>query len=578
MRKDTLKRLLSYLRPYKTQVVLALLCAFASVLLSLLGPVFIGRAIDAMLGPGRVQFAPIVRVLSLAGVAIALSAVAGWGMQVLTRCLSAKASQDIRRQVFTRLNEVPLRKLDRRRHGELASRLVNDADAVAEGLMQGLGQLFPGLVTILATIGVMLVLNWVIALVVILITPLSILFAQFVGRRTARFFRSMSNAQGATSGFVGEMVEGRRVLQDLGYEQEAGRQFDRLNADYTREYRRAVLYSSFINPGTRFVNAIVFGAVAVLGGIYAIHGGITVGGLSVFLNYANQYTKPFNEVTAVLTQVQTAFASVERLFEVIDWTPETPDAKGALAPSHSEGYVKAEEVCFSYNKEIPFIRSFSFATQPGTRIALVGPTGCGKTTIINLLMRFYEVDAGSITVDGQEIRTVRRDALRSLYGMVLQDSWLKQATVRDNIAYANPGASDDEVVEAAKKALAHGFIKRLPQGYDTVLARGGEDLSAGEKQLLCIARIMLAKPDMLILDEATSSIDTRTELLIQKAMERLMVGRTSFVVAHRLSTIQNADEILVMDAGQIVERGRHEELLEKGGFYAGLYNSQFGGV
>ncbi len=571
-----LRRLLPYLSPYKSVLVLAVACALGQVLLFLLAPVFIGRAIDAMLGPGQVVFATVLQMLLLAGGAVLAGGLCQWGMQAATRSLSAKATNDLRRTVFARLGEVPLKKLDTHPRGDLSSRLVNDADAVAEGLLQGLGQLLPGVAAILATLAVMLVLNWVIALVVLLVTPLSIVFAQAVGKRTARFFRSMSREQGQVSAYVGEIVRGQGILQDFGYETETQAAFDEMNRSYAGEYRKAILYSSFINPGTRLVNALVFAAVAALGGVYAIGGGITVGGLSVFLSYANQYTKPFNDVTAVLTQVQTAIAGAERLFEVIDWQPEAASPLGAASPRHAEGYVQAENVCFSYTVERPLIENFSLSANPGKRIALVGPTGCGKTTLINLLMRFYEIDSGKISVDGRDITEIERGALRGLYGMVLQDTWLKQATVRENIAYGRPEASEAEIVDAAKKALAHSFIMRLPKGYNTVLKTGGEGLSAGEKQLLCIARIVLAKPDMLILDEATSSIDTRTEILVQQAMARLMQGHTSFIVAHRLSTIQNADEILVMDAGKVVERGRHEELLAKGGFYTKLYNSQFG--
>ncbi len=577
MKRKLLRRVAHYLRPYRWRLCFTMCFALGQVLLFLLVPVLIGEAINSMIGVGSVEFSAIFPILLGAGVAILLGGGAQWVMQILARKISADVAQDIRQNAFDHLGKVPLKELDNRKRGDLASRLVNDADAVAEGLLQTISQLFPGVVTIITTLAVMFVLNWAIALVVLLATPLSVLFARFAGKRTARYFRGMMDEQGRLSAFVGEMVHEQGVVKDFGYEQQAQHQFEQQNKKYATQYRKAVFYSSIINPGTRFVNVLVFAAVAVLGGMYAIAGGITVGGLSVFLNYANQYTKPFNEVTAVLTQVQTAMAGAERLFEMIDLVPEKEDCIDAFVPTHVQGVVQAKNVSFSYEKNRPLLQDISFLATSGKRIALVGSTGCGKTTLINLLMRFYEVDAGEISVDGHAIDSIQRSTLRKLYGMVLQETWLKQATVRDNIAYGVPNASDEEVIQAAKQALAHGFITRLPHGYNTVLKAGGEGLSAGEKQLLCIARIVLAKPELLILDEATSSIDTRTEILIQQAMEKLMKGHTSFVVAHRLSTIQNADEILVMDAGRITERGTHAQLVEKNGFYTRLYNSQFGG-
>ncbi len=580
MKTYTIKRIGGYILPYKASLCAAILGALLSVPLMLLAPVLVGRAIDHILGPGRVEFEVIGPILLVMAGTVVAAGLLQWMGQVATRRLSAYAARDMRRQAFERLAEVPVKTLDNHPRGDLTSRLVNDADAVAEGMLQGIGQLFPGVVTILATVVIMLVLNPVIGVVVIVVTPLSILFARFLGRRSARMFRDMSAAQGAIGSYVAEMVRGQPMVRALGYEADSTEVFGVMNKTHADAYFKATFYSAVINPGTRLVNAIVFAAVGTLGGLYAIAGGITVGGLSAFLSYANQYTKPFNDVTAVLTQIQGAIASAERLFEVIDWAPEPGDdevAGGrALIPAHGEGHVRAEGVSFSYRPDVPLIRDLHFNAEPGKRFALVGPTGCGKTTIINLLMRFYEIDEGTISVDGQDAKRIARGALRSLYGMVLQDTWLKNATVRENIAYAKPDATMEEVVAAAKEALAHGFIKRLPQGYDTVLKPGGEGLSAGQRQLLCIARIMLARPDILILDEATSSIDTRTEMLIQRALEKLMRGHTSFIVAHRLSTIQSADEILVMNKGRVIERGRHEELLDKGGFYAKLYNSQFG--
>lgn len=575
MKKNTIQRMAWYLAPYKGLLLGALLGALAYVPLGLLGPVFIGRAIDAIAGAGDVDFAVVLLNLGWLAATAAASALLQWLMMVCTRKASAYAAQQMRRQAFERLNDVPLGRIDTQPHGDIVSRLVNDADNVSEGYLQALTQLFPSVVTIVATIVLMFTLNALIALVVIVATPLSILFARLVTRRTGKMFLLQSKAQGAVSSQVGEAVNNQALLSAFGYEKASEEEFDAVNDAYFGANFKATVYSSFINPGTRYVNAIVYAAVGVFGALLALRGGITVGGISAFLAYANQYTKPFNEITAVFTQLQAAVAGAERLFEVIDWPPETPDVLDAALPSHSAGRVTAQGVYFSYVPERKLIQDFNLETKPGQRIALVGPTGCGKTTIINLLMRFYDVDAGKILVDDVPVVGIKRDALRGLYGMVLQDTWLKQATVRENIAYANPNATDEEVQAAAKAAYAHRFIMRLPKGYDTVLENGGEGLSAGQRQLLCIARIMLAKPDMLILDEATSSIDTRTEMLIQKALQQLMEGHTSFIVAHRLSTIQNADVILVMDAGRIIERGRHEELLAKGGFYAKLYNSQF---
>lgn len=575
VKKSVLRRLMVYALPHKKLLFGGLAAALFSVPLALLGPVLIGRAIDAIVGAGDVDFKTVGINLALLGLTAAGAAFLQWILQVCARKVSALAAQDLRRQAFRRINEVPLGRIDTTRHGDVVSRLVNDADAVSEGLLQGGSQLFPGVITILATLVLMLVLDARIALVVIIITPLSIVFARVVVSRTGRLFTYQSVAQGKISGFVNEMVANQSLLRAFGAEKLSEQEFAEANEEYFNANFKATVYSSIVNPGTRFINALVYAAVGIFGAFIAVGGGITVGGISAFLAYANQYSKPFNEISAVTTQLQAAMAGAARLFEVMDWEPETEDVAGALAPQQSSGCVEAKDVCFSYTPGRPLIQNFTTTASPGQRIALVGPTGCGKTTIINLLMRFYEVDSGSIQVDGTPVQQMRRDALRRLYGMVLQDTWLKKATVRDNIAYGKPGASNEEIVEAAKAAYAHSFIKRLPQGYDTVIETGGGNLSVGQKQLLCIARIMLSKPDILILDEATSSIDTRTEMLIQKALERLMQGHTSFIVAHRLSTIQNADNILVMDAGKVIEHGTHEQLLEKNGFYARLYNSQF---
>lgn len=573
--KVPLRRIVQYVLPYKKLLIGSFAGALLSVPLALVGPVFIGRAIDAIIAPGNVNFNEVFTNLLIFGVAMALAAVLQWAMQVCTRKISALAAQQMRHEAFSRINETPLKQIDTTPHGDLVNRLVNDADAVSEGLLQGLTQFIPGVIAILSTLVLMLMLDVPLALLVIVITPLSVLFARVVVRRTGNLFFKQSVAQGKMSGFVGEMVTNISLLRAFGAEANSELEFEETNEDYFSANFKATVYSSTINPGTRFINAVVYAAVGAFGALIAVQGGITVGGVSAFLAYANQYTKPFNEISAVTTQLQSAIAGAQRLFEVIDWQLEAPDIPGALAPQNCKGKVEAEDVYFSYTPNRPLIQNFTTTAQPGQRIALVGPTGCGKTTIINLLMRFYEVNRGRICVDDVPILNMQRNALRGLYGMVLQDTWLKQATVRENIAYGRPGASHDEVLEAAKAAYAHGFIKQLPNGYDTVIQTGGGNLSAGQKQLLCIARIMLAKPDMLILDEATSSIDTRTEMLIQKALGKLMQGHTSFIVAHRLSTIQNADTILVMESGRIIEQGNHETLLAKNGFYARLYNSQF---
>ena len=575
MKKYIVKRMLGYAKPYKLYFAGALLGAVLGVLCTLLGPVLVGRAIDYVLGAGKVDFKGVLICLVWLGLTGLGAAVMQWLLQVCTRNISALVAQQMRKEAFAAINQSPIKQIDNHSHGDLVSRLVNDADAVAEGVMQGLTQLFPGIVTVAATLWVMFSLNFAIALVVVVATPLSILFARFVARRTGKMFLAQSRSQGAISGYVGEMVRRQSLLQAFGYEEASLEEFEELNQQYFENNFKATFYSSVSNPGTRFVNALVYAAVGVFGAFSAVSGGISVGGLSVFLSYANQYTKPFNDISAVLTQIQGAFASAERLFEVIDWIPETPDAPLAKAPKNSQGDVDFRDVAFSYVKARPLIQDFTLQTKPGQRIALVGPTGCGKTTLINLLMRFYEIDEGEILIDQVPALEIQRGALRGLFGMVLQETWLKAATVSENIAYACHEAPMEEVIAADNAAYDHSFIKRLPQGYDTVLESGGGNLSAGQKQLLCIARIMLSKPDMLILDEATSSIDTRTEMLIQKALEKLMQGHTSFIVAHRLSTIQNADVILVMDGGRIMEKGTHEQLLQAKGAYYKLYNSQF---
>jgi len=571
MTKTIMRQLYKYLRKYRALLIFALAAAIISVPLGLLSPVLIGRAVDIIASRDGIDFAALAHTLMLLALTAAISAILTWAMNLLARKASARAAQDLRTEAFEQINRAPFSLLDTKRHGDIVSRLVNDTDAVSEGLLQTISQLVPGIVTVITTIVLMCMLNIWIALAVIVVTPLSIFFARFIGLRTNKHFLRQSQAQGKISAFASEMVGNQPLITALGYQDQSATEFAALADDYYDANFKATLYSSVVNPGTRFVNAIVYGAVGVFGAMYAIAGGISIGSLSAFLAYANQYTRPFNEITAVLTQMQAAIASAERIFEIIHWESDSPDDIDAKAPAHSDGHVQARNVYFSYNRKKPLIQDFSLDAKPGMRIAVVGPTGCGKTTLINLLMRFYDVDSGKILVDNTPITRIRRDNLRSLYGMVLQDTWLKHATIRENIAYAHPDAAMDDVIAAAKSAMIHNFVLQLPQGYDTMVENGGENFSAGQRQLLCIARIMLAKPDMLILDEATSSIDTRTELTIQRALERLMHGRTSFIVAHRLSTVRGADLILVMNLGQIVERGTHEELIKYGGVYASMY-------
>ena len=575
MKNAVFSRLMDYLKPHKKWLALGVIGALVSAPVTLLGPIFIGRAIDEILPGKMASWEVILQNLVLLGVSAGISALFHWLMQLANRTLSARLAQTLRRDAFESVNGAPLSRIDGAPHGDLVSRLVNDADAAAEGVLQGLSQLLPGLVTLIVTLILMLYLNVRLALLVILITPLSVIFSRLIVVRTGKFFVRQSTVQGEMSALVGEMVGNRAVVRAMGYEKSALERFEKKNREYYSENFKATLYSSIINPGTRFVNTIVYVAVGLFGALLAIRGDITIGVVTVFLAYANSYTKPFNEVGAVMTQLQSAFAGIERLLELCDWESEPADLPDAVHPEGTKGCVSAKELCFSYQPDRPLIRELSFDAKPGQRIALVGPTGCGKTTIINLLMRFYELDSGEISVDGCSISEIARNSLRGMYGMVLQETWLKRATVAENIAYARPDATHEEIVAAAKAAFAHGFIRQLPEGYDTVIGKAGGNLSEGQKQLLCIARIMLAKPDILILDEATSNIDTRTELLIQQAMDKLMEGRTSFVVAHRLSTIRNADCILVMRDGMVLERGTHEELLKRAGVYAEMLASQF---
>lgn len=576
--KSVLKRLLRYAKPHAGFLLLALVSAIINVSLTLYGPILVGRAIDYVIGPDQVDFAAMVPVLITLAVTIVVSAAFQWLMTYCTNRVSYKTVRDLRIQTYEKINTLPLKYIDGHAHGDLISRIVNDVDQVSDGLLQGITQLFTGVVTIVGTLLFMLTISPVITVVVVLVTPLSLFVAAFIARLTHRQFVEQQATQGELSGFVEEMIGGQKTVKTFHYEGRAEERFKEINGRLYDCGVKAQFYSSLSNPSTRFVNNMVYTAVAAFGAICAITGWpapLTIGQISSFLTYANQYTKPFNEVTGVLTQIQTAFASAERLFAVLDEESERPDAPDAAVLEHCKGDVAVEHLYFSYDPARKLIEDMNIAAKSGSRIAIVGPTGCGKTTIINLLMRFYDADRGSISVDGHNIRSVTRNSLRKQYGMVLQESWLFSGTVRENIAYGREDASLEEVVAAAKKAHAHSFILRLPQGYDTVISEDGGNLSQGQRQLLCIARVMLVDPPMLILDEATSSIDTRTEWKIQTAFEEMMRGRTSFIVAHRLSTIKGADLILVMNQGRIVEQGTHESLLAKGGFYANLYNSQF---
>ena len=574
-RKETLARVLRFAKPYRWYLLAALVSAVLSVSLTLYAPVLIGRGIDQIVAPGKVYFDNLLPILIELGIVAVLAAIFQWLLTLCTNIVTYKTVRDLRSAAFEHMEELPLSNIDSRPHGDIISRIINDIDSVSDGLLQGFSQLFTGIITIAITLVYMLAINFKVGLVVVVITPLSLFVASFIAKHSFDMFRRQSAIKGQLSGCIEELVGNQKVVKAFFYEERAQQQFDRINHQLYDVGVKAQFYSSLTNPCTRFVNGVVYAAVAIVGALSCIAGGFSVGALSSFLTYANQYTKPFNEISGVITELQTAIASAKRVFDIIDEPVQQPDEPDAAHPTGCEGQIEIDRVSFSYEKSHPLIRDFHLQIKPGQRIALVGPTGCGKTTMINLLMRFYDVDAGEIRVDGQPIKKIGRDSLRSLYGMVLQDTWMFKGSVRDNIAYGKPDATDEEVVAAAKAAHAHSFIMRLPQGYDTVLAEDGGNISQGQKQLLCIARAMLTKPSMLILDEATSSIDTRTEIKIQQAFAQMMEGHTSFVVAHRLSTIREADCILVMKDGQIIEQGTHQQLLEKKGFYHQLYNSQF---
>lgn len=575
MKKSVVRRVLKYIKPYKGLLALAILSAIISVSLTLYIPVLTGNAIDNIIDKGNVNFENVLQIIIYIAVGVAGVAIFQWTMTYFTNVISYKTVRDLRRDVFCKFNDVPLSYIDTHSHGDLISRVINDVDAVGDGLSQMFLQLFSGVVTILGTMVFMFMIDWRIAFAVIILTPLSLFVAAFIGKMTHNRFARQQQLQGDISSYVEEYVGNQRIVKAFSYEDRAFENFEKYNQELYTVGFKAQFAGALANPSTRFVNAMVYAAVGIFGAITAISGTLSVGQLSCFLTYANQYTKPFNEVTGVLTQLQTAIAAAGRVFDVLDAEDEPEDKPESVKIENCKGNVKIENVNFSYVKDKPLITDFSLDVRSGSHIAIVGPTGCGKTTFINLLMRFYDIDSGKISIDGVDIKNMERDELRKLYGMVLQDSWLFCGTIMENLKYGNPNATDEQVIEAAKAAYAHSFIRKMPDGYDTMISEGGGNLSQGQKQLLCIARAMLSNPTMLILDEATSSIDTLTEIRVQKAFAKIMQGRTSFVVAHRLSTIKESDAILVMRDGNIIEQGTHEELLAKGGFYKKLYESQF---
>lgn len=575
--KSTIRRILNYIGVYKWLVLLSVILAAVTVALTLYAPILVGEGVDLILGPGNVDFQGLLAVLKKIAVVVALTALTQWLMNHMNNQITYHVVQDIRVKAFQHIQELPLKYLDSHPYGDIISRLIADIDQFSEGLLMGFTQLFTGVLTIIGTLGFMLAVNPVITAVVVLVTPLSLFVAAFIARKTFSMFQLQSQTRGELTTLVDEMIGNEKVVQAFGYEKEAQARFEEINERLRGYSLRAIFFSSITNPATRFVNSMVYASVGAAGAFAAIRGFLSVGQLSIFLSYANQYTKPFNEISGVVTELQNALACAARVFALMDEPPFEPEDEDAVELKQADGSVALENVSFSYQPEVPLIEDLNLDVKPGQRIALVGPTGCGKTTIINLLMRFYDVQKGAICVSGTDIRHMTRESLRESYGMVLQETWLKSGTIRENIAYGRPDASEEEIIQAAKDAHAHSFIRRMPQGYDTVLSEDGGNLSQGQRQLLCIARVMLCNPAMLILDEATSSIDTRTEIRIQKAFAAMMEGRTSFIVAHRLSTIQEADVILVMKDGHIIEQGTHESLLARHGFYAELYNSQFEG-
>ena len=571
----TLKKVFRYIKRYIPLLITALALSIVTVALTLYFPILTGRAIDLIIGKGQVDFDGIIQIVIKAVIAVAFAAIAQWLTNVCNNKMTYNVIRDIRSDAFENIEKIPLSYIDSHSHGDIVSRIISDVDTFADGLLLGLTQLFTGAATIVGTLIFMLTINVKIAVVVVVLTPLSLVAASFIAKRIYSMFRLQSRTRGEQTALIDEMIGNQKVLVAFNHEKKAIEQFDEINDRLSQYSLRATFFSSLTNPTTRFVNAIVYASVGVFGAISAILGGITVGQLTCFLSYANQYTKPFNEISGVITELQNAIACASRIFELIEVEREIPDAEDAYELDEADGKVDIEDVYFSYEPDQKLIEDFNLHVEQGQRVAIVGPTGCGKTTLINLLMRFYDVNSGKIKVSGHDIKEMTRHSLRKNYGMVLQETWLKNGTIRDNICMGRPEATDEEIIEAAKATHAHSFIKRLPKGYDTVITEDGGNLSQGQKQLLCITRVMLCLPPMLILDEATSSIDTRTEIKIQKAFLKMMQGRTSFIVAHRLSTIRDADVILVMKDGKIIEQGRHEELLKENGFYANLYNSQF---
>ena len=573
--KETMKRVLKYIRKYTPALVLSLLLAGLTVLLTLYIPILTGNAVDLIIGKGQVDMAGIFAIMKKIAIAMIITAVGQWIMNTCNNYITYHVIRDIRTDAFAKLEILPLKYLDAHAYGDIVSRVIADVDTFADGLLMGFTQLFTGALTILCTLGFMLVTNVPITLVVVCITPVSFLVAKFIATKTYSMFKEQSETRGEQTSLIEEMIDNQKIVNTFSRGEAVKSKFGEINGRLQKCSLKAIFFSSITNPATRFVNSLVYAGVGVFGALVAIKGGISVGRLSCFLSYANQYTKPFNEISGVVTELQNAFVCAGRIFELIDEEPQVPDAADARVLEEAQGNVDLKDVYFQYVPEKKLIQNFNLQVKPGQRVAIVGPTGCGKTTVINLLMRFYDVNSGSIKVDGTDIRDITRGSLRTNYGMVLQETWLRSGTIRDNICMGKPDATEEEIIRAAKASHAHGFIKRLPNGYDTVITEDGGSLSQGQKQLLCITRVMLCLPPMLILDEATSSIDTRTEIKIQNAFATMMEDRTSFIVAHRLSTIQSADVILVMKDGNIIEQGNHETLLTQGGFYANLYNSQF---
>ena len=576
-KKSTLKKVLKRIKKYRVMVFLSLLMAAATVVLTLYLPILTGEAVDGIIAKGLVNFTGLFRILKMMLIVIVATALFQWLMNIINNHITYHVVQDIRKEAFEKLESLPLKYVDGHSYGDIVSRMIADVDQFAEGLLMGFTQLFTGLLTIAGTLVFMFGINVKIALVVVILTPLSLFAAGFIAKRTYTMFQKQSETRGEQTSLIEEMVGNLKVVKAFGHEDENQEKFNEINGRLQKYSLEAIFYSSLVNPCTRFINSMIYAVVGITGAIAALNGRLSVGQLTCFLSYANQYTKPFNEISGVITELQNALACAGRVFELIEEEPEVPDAETAVVLESAKGEIELQNVYFSYTADKKLIQDFNLSVKPGQRIAIVGPTGCGKTTLINLLMRFYDVNEGKISVDGNEIRDITRGSLRTNYGMVLQDTWIRNGTVKDNIVIGKPDATVEEVIRAAKESRAHDFIKRLPKGYDTILGEDGGNLSQGQKQLLCITRVMLCLPPMLILDEATSSIDTRTEIKIQQAFARMMEGRTSFIVAHRLSTIREADVILVMKDGNIIEQGSHETLLERGGFYAELYHSQFAG-